>query len=123
MERPSHKELYNKLREARMAVSKGLISLLNQDIIAADAIELEYSIETELIPVIEELLDYTTPGDYAGSRPPQKSYEREIEGLDLFPFVADCSRLKCRVYYKFAIVEGRLWLVSLHQDRPIKEES
>jgi hypothetical protein len=123
MERPSHKELYNKLREARMAVSKGLISLLNQDIIAAHAIELEYSIGTELIPVIEELLDYTTPGDYAGSRPPQKSYEREIEGLDLFPFVADCSRLKCRVYYKFAFVEGTLWLVSLHQDRPVKEES
>ena len=123
MERPSHKELYNKLREARMAVSKGLISLLNQDIIAADAIELEYSIETKLIPILQELLDYTTPGHYAGSRPPQKSYEREIEGLDLFSFVADCSRLKCRVYYKFALVEGRLWLVSMHQDRPIKEES
>ena len=123
MERPSHKELYNKLREARIAVSKGLISLLNQDIIATDAIELEYTIGTELIPVLKELLDYTTPGHYAGSRPPQKSYEREIEGLDLFSFVADCSRLKCRVYYKFALVEGRLWLVSLHQDRPIKEES
>jgi len=122
MERPSHKELYNKLREARMAVSKGLISLLNQDIIAADAIELEYSIETELIPILQELLDYTTPGHYAGSRPPQKSYEREIEGLDLFAFVTDCRWLKCRVYYKFALVEGRLWLVSLHQDRPIKEE-
>jgi hypothetical protein len=123
MKRPSHKELYNKLREARMAVSKGMISLLNQDIIAADAIELEYSIETELIPVLKQLLDYTTPDDYAGSRPPQKSYEREIEGLDLFPFVAECRRFKCRVYYKFALVEGRLWLVSLHRDRPIKEES
>ncbi len=123
MERPSHKELYNKLREARMAVSKGLVILLNQDIIAADAIELEYTIGTELIPILQELLDYTTPGHYAGSRPPQKSYQREIEGLDLFPFVTDCSRLKCRVYYKFALVEGRLWLVSLHQDRPIKEES
>jgi hypothetical protein len=123
MERPSNKELYNKLREAGIAVSKGLISLLNQDIIAADAIELEYTIGTELIPILQELLDYTTPDHYAGSRPPQKSYEREIKGLDLFPFVADCRRLKCRVYYKFALVEGRLWLVSLHQDRPIKEES
>ena len=123
MKRPSHKELYGKLREARMAVAKELVTLLNQDIIAADAIELEYSIGTDLIPILQELLDYTTPGHYAGSRPPQKSYEREIEGLDLFPFVADCSRLKCRVYYKFALVEGRLWLVSLHQDRPIKEES
>ena len=123
MERPSHKEIYNKLREARMSVSKGLITLLDQYIIAADAIELEYSIETELIPILQELLDYTTPGHYAGSRPPQKSYEREIEGLELFAFVADCSRLKCRVYYKFALVERGLWLVSLHQDRPIKEES
>jgi hypothetical protein len=123
MERPSNKELHNKLREAGIAISKGLISLLNQDIIAADAIELEYTIGTELIPILQELLDYTTPDHYAGSRPPQKSYEREIKGLDLFPFVADCHRLKCRVYYKFALVEGRLWLVSLHQDRPIKEES
>jgi len=123
MKRPSHKELYSKLREARMAVSKGLIILLNQDIIAADAIELEYTIGTELIPILQELLDYTTPDHYAGSWPPQKSYQREIEGLDLFPFVADSSRLKCRAYYKFALVEGRLWLVSLHQDRLIKEES
>ena len=123
MKRPSHKELYNKRREARMAVSKGLIILLNQDIIAADAIELEYTIGTELIPILQELLDYTTPDHYAGSWSPQKSYQREIEGLDLFPFVADSSRLKCRVYYKFALVEGRLWLVSLHQDRLIKEES
>jgi len=123
MKRPSHKELYNKLREARRAVSKGLISLLHQDIIAADAIELEYSIETELIPVLKELLDDTTPVDYAGSRPPQKSYERKIEGLELFSFVADCRRFKCRIYYKFALAEGRVWLVSLHQDRPIKEES
>ncbi|MCP4668872.1 MAG: hypothetical protein GY849_21245 [Deltaproteobacteria bacterium] len=123
MERPSQKELYNKLKKARAAVSNGLISLLNQDIIAADAIELGYTIGTELIPVLEELLDYTTPGDYAGSRPPQKSYEREIKGLDLFPFVADCRRLRCRIYYKFALVEERLWLVSLHQDRPMKEES
>jgi len=97
METPSHKELYNKLCEARIAVSKGLISLLNQGIIAADAIELEYTIGTELIPILQELLDYTTPGHYAGSRPPQKSYEREIEGLDLFPFVADSRWLKCRV--------------------------
>ncbi len=123
MERPFHKELYNKLREARMAVSKGLVTLLNQDIIAADAIELEYTIGTELIPILQELLDYTTPGHYAGSRPPQKSYQREIEGLDMFPFVADSSWLKCRVYYKFALVEERLWLVSLHQDRPVKEGS
>ncbi|MEA3358854.1 MAG: hypothetical protein U9R17_05535 [Thermodesulfobacteriota bacterium] len=123
MERPFHNELYNKLREAGIAVSKGLISLLNQDIIAADAIELEYTIGTELIPVLKELLDYTTPGDYAGYMPPQKSYEREIKGLDLFPFVVDCHRLKCRIYYKFALIEGRLWLVSLHQDRRIKEES
>lgn len=121
MERPSHKELYKKLRKAGIAVSKDLVSLLNQDIIAADAIELEYTIGTELIPILQELLDYTTPGDYAGSRPPRKSYEHEIKGLDLFSFVADCRRIKCRVYYKFALVEERFWLVSLHQDRPIKE--
>ena len=123
MRRPSYKELFGKLREAKSAVAKGKIALLEQDVIAADAIDLEYVIDKELLYVLKELLNATTPKNYAGTRPPQKSYEQEIDGLELFAFIVYSRRFRCRVYYKFALVKEVLWLVSLHQDRPLKEES
>lgn len=123
MQRPSNKELFGKLREARAAVQKGNIFPLDQDVIAEDAIELGYDIGDELQQVLTELLDESTVHHYAGSRPPQKSYKQEIEGLELFAFVVESRRFAGRVYFKFAIIEGLLWLVSLHQDRPMEKPS
>ena len=122
MQRPSHKELYSKIREARKAVASGSVLLLEQEAIAQDAIDLEYDIGDELFDVLIKLLNETSTNHYAGSRPPQRSYEREIEGLELFAFAVQSSRFNCRVYYKFALAQGAFWLLSLHQDRPLKEE-
>ncbi len=52
MNRPSHKELFGKLRSARQAVSEEQVALLNQLSLAADAIELEYILELELKSVL-----------------------------------------------------------------------
>lgn len=123
MNRPSPKELYGKLRVARQAVEKGRVALLNQLSLAADAIELDYDIGLELGEVLMELLETATLADYTGSRPPQRSYEQDIKDLELFAFTVGSRRFKCRVYFKFALEEETFWLVSLHQDRPIKEES
>jgi len=120
--RPSNKELYNKLRLARQAVDAGRIALINPLALAADAIELDYSIELGLNTVLDELLRQTTPAHYAGSKPPLKSYEGDIQGLELFAFVVESSRFNGRVYLKFALAGEMFWLVSLHKDRPIKEE-
>ena len=122
MDRPSHKELFGKLRSARQAVKTGQFAMLNQLALATDAIELDYSIETETNLVLSELLEETAPTDYVGSRPPQRSYEQDIQRLELFAFSVESKRFKCRVYLKFAMVGEMLWLVSLHQDRPMKEE-
>ena len=122
MDRPSHKVLFGKLRSARQAVKTGQFAMLNQLALATDAIELDYSIETETNLVLSELLEETAPTDYVGSRPPQRSYEQDIQGLELFAFSVESKRFKCRVYLKFAMVGEMLWLVSLHQDRPMKEE-
>ena len=123
MNRPSHKELTRKLYVASQAISKGRVALLNQLSLAADAMDLDYSIEIELEAVLAELLDETNPAHYTGSRPPQKSYEQDIQDLELFAFTVESSRFKCRIYFKFALAEEIFWLVSLHPDRPIKEES
>ena len=115
MLRPSHKELYGKIHEAKKAVSEGTVLIVEQEVVAADALELEYLVETELLGVLQELLEEASPGHYAGTRPPQRSYEREIEGLELFAFVVENIRFKCRVYYKFALAQEFFWLVSLHR--------
>lgn len=123
MERPSNKELFGKLRKAKAAVQTKNVFLIDQDVIAEDAMELGYDVESELLRVLAELLEETSLKHYAGSRPPQKSYKNEIEGVDLFPFAVESARFKCRVYFKFALSGGSFWLVSLQQDRPIKESS
>lgn len=92
--------------------------VLNQEAIAADALDLEYDIGSELIEVLNEILDQTSPSHYAGARPPQKSYEAKIEGLELFAFVPESRRFNRRIYYKFVLAEGVFWLVSLHRARP-----
>jgi len=121
MDRPSHKEIQGKLREARAAVRNENVFLIDQDIIAEDAIEFGYDIQAELLDILSEPFEEISVDDYAGSRPPQKSYKDDIHGLDLFPFVLASRRLECRVYVKFALTGAGLWLVSLHKDRPLKE--
>lgn len=111
------------MQAARQAVEIGQVALLNQMALAADAIELDYSIKNELNAVLVKLLEETTPADYSGSRPPQRSYEQDIQGLELFAFKVDSKRFKCRVYLKFAMAGEVFWLVSLHPDRPTKEET
>lgn len=123
MQRPSNKELYGKLRDAKAEVRNGNVLLIDPDVIAEDAIELGYDIGSELLEVLGELLEETSVTHYAGLRPPQRSYKREIECLELFPFMVKSSRFTCMLYVKFALSGGSLWLVSLHQDRRKKESS
>ncbi|MFO7800943.1 MAG: hypothetical protein R6V55_01460 [Desulfovermiculus sp.] len=104
-----------------MAVQNHSVFLIDQDVIAEDAIELGYDIAAELLEILEELLEEVSYDDYTGAHPPRKSYKDVIHGLELFPFVIDSQRLQCRIYFKFVLDQGALWLVSLHKDRPLKE--
>ncbi|MEA2058994.1 MAG: hypothetical protein U9P10_00345 [Thermodesulfobacteriota bacterium] len=121
MKRPTYREITKKLKQACTFVKKGQVPLINQTPLAVDALELEYSITLDLLEVLTELLDKTDPSHYTGSRPPQRSYEDEISGLDLFAFVVEIERFSHPVYYKFSVSEDGLWLVSLHKDRKNKE--
>lgn len=122
MDRPTPKELFDKLRKAREAVQNQRLFLIDQDTIAEHAIELEYDIDFDLQNVLEELLKLASMEEYAGSRPPQKSYKDDIKNLEIFPFVVHSRRFGCRVYFKFAINLDGLWLISLHKDRPSNKD-
>ena len=121
IKRPSKKELFNKIREARKAVLGGRIEIVDAISLAADAIELGYDITTELQVILEKLLNDISSDHYTGSRPPQKSYEAAIQNIELFAFVVDFAMLENKVYLKFALSGGALWLVSLHKDRLFKK--
>lgn len=117
MKRPSDREIFKRIKEAREAVADERIGILNKEAVASDALELGYLVKQELESVLSELLDLISPGHYVGTRPPQRSYERTIKDLELFAFEVISLRFKGPIYFKFAISSGVLWLVSLHKSR------
>ena len=116
MNRPSHKEINRKIKQAKEAVSENQFSILNPVIIAADALELGLDLQN-ISYILIDLLEEITPNHYAGQYPPQRSYEHNIEGCELLAFRWVSKTLGCRVYLKFTIKGNRMWLVSLHEDR------
>ena len=116
--RPSHKELSNKIRAAKELLETDSINILEPHVILADSLSLGYSFKLEFQAIIEQLLDAVSPADYAGSRPSQRSYETEIKGAELFAFVVQCALLDNQnVYFKFALYQDVLVVVSLHEDQ------
>jgi hypothetical protein len=116
MERPSHKEINRKIKQAKEAVSKDRISILNPVSVATDTLELGLNLRN-ISNILSDVLEEIEPDDYAGQYPPQRSYEDEIKDCELLAFRWLSRRLGCRVYLKFTLKETRLWLVSFHEDR------
>ena len=116
MDRPSHKEINRKIKQAKEAVLENRISVLNPVSVAADTLELGIHLQ-DISYILIELLEEITPNEYAGQYPPQRSYEYEIEGYELLVFRWLSKKLGCKIYLKFTIQGNRMWLVSLHEDR------
>lgn len=116
MERPSYKEIDRKLRKARELVSQKKILIINLSAIMEDATELGYLMK-DLSSILCEVLDEIGPQNYVGRRPPEKSYEQEIQDLELFAFRWDSVLFGCKAYLKFVLNNDFLYVVSLHQHR------
>jgi hypothetical protein len=114
MVRPSYHELNGKLREAGKAALSGKVRIVEPDSILADLLDLGIPV-ANLQRVLSELISEINPRKYQGTRPPKKSYENPILGCELFAFAWESASIGCRVYFKFALKEGVLWIVSLHQ--------
>ena len=120
MTRPTYKELDKKLTEARNAAGMGYVNLINPPAIAADAVELGYRIEDQIFESLLAVLESTVPGNYAGQRPPARSYENIIMANELYSFRVQSENFNCQVYLKFTLFENVLWVVSFHKNRSLK---
>ncbi len=114
-DRPSYRELDRKLIEGREAAARQ-IRLLEPDSILANLLELDYLVG-DLAKDLPAIFREIKPTHYQGGRPPQRSYEQGILGSELFAFRWASRVFGCEMYFKFAVREGVLWIVSLHRDR------
>lgn len=117
-QRPTHRELTKKIAEAKAALSnqEGLFADPSKTVPELTALNIGDT--EEVWPLIQELLEEIDPSHYTGGRPPLKSYEKAIEGKELFAFSWDSQKLSRRMYLKFALKDKRFYYVSLHKDHP-----
>ena len=116
--RPSAREIDKRLAEAQAVLQK-------QDLIFAHPVkavgeinDLGLGDSSELRPLILNLLEEIFLVDYAGSHPPQRSYEPSIADCELWAFSWNSASLGKKMYLKFALKNSRFYLVSIHRDRP-----
>lgn len=116
-DRPSDGELDRKIKAAKAALmaQPGLFANLNKAVGELNALDLE--LPNQIWELIIELLEEILPKDYAGTRPPQKSYEKTILGKELFAFYWDSKKLGHKMYIKFALKDNRYYYLSLHDSK------
>lgn len=119
--RPSDRELNKRLSEAKefLKTRSGLFA--NPSKTMGELNELGIGDADEVWPLIRELLEEVTPEDYKGTRPPQKAYEKAVEGFELFAFCWWSDKCDKKMYVKFVLKNERYYYVSLHESRSTEQ--
>jgi len=121
-QRPSAKELSQKVNSALAAVRARHIQFPLTKHLVADVDSLGVADEEALIALVirllEEILSSGPQECYAGGRPPQRSYEPEIREKELWAFVWPSRLLNKRMYLKFVLKKDVYLYVDCHEDRP-----
>lgn len=117
MKRPTSRELCKKIAEAKTCLSErpGLFAHPAKAVGELEALNI---LDTKDIwELIQTFLAEIGPDDYAGTYPPMRSYEKTIEGNELFAFSWLSRKCEKRMYIKFALKNNRYYYVSLHEDK------
>ncbi len=115
--RPSDRELIKRIKEAKESLNNRPGVFANPSKAVGELTYLEIGDADDVWQLIRELLEEIAPKDYIGSRPPQKSYEKSIAGLELLAFSWWSSKLSKWMYIKFVLKNERYYYVSLHQSK------
>jgi hypothetical protein len=123
--RPSQRECYLKAQAALDAVKAGKRAIaLSKHL--PEAMELFDACDPggfweKIECLLEELCELDVAKCYAGSQPPQRSYEEKMKGLELWPFKWRSRMLLGReVYLKFCIKGNSFLFVDCHENRKEK---
>jgi hypothetical protein len=120
--RPSIRELTKRLEEAKKYLKSQHGVFANPSKVVGELNALDIGDTNEVWQLIRELLEEISPKDYRGSRPPQKSYEKAIAGLELLAFSWWSPKCAKQMYIKFVLKNERYHYVSLHQSRSTEQQ-
>lgn len=120
--RPSDRELTKRLNEAKDFLKNrhGVFAEISKAY--GELNDLDIGNSDDIWDLIKELLEEISPNDYAGTRPPQKSYEKTIVDRELLAFSWWSPKFSKYMYIKFALKNERYYYVSLHVSRSEKQE-
>jgi hypothetical protein len=105
--RPSIRELTKRLDEAKEYLKNRAGLFANPSKAVGELNDLDIGDTDDIWGLIRELLEEITPKDYRGSRPPQKSYEKVIVGLELLAFSWWSPKYARQMYIKFVLKNER----------------
>ena len=120
--RPSDHELTKRLNEAKRFLKNRCGVFATPSKVVGELNELDIGDSNDVWQLIRELLEEISPKDYKGSRPPQKSYEKAIAGLELLAFSWWSPRYAKQMYIKFVLKNERYYYVSLHESRSTEQK-
>lgn len=124
--RPSSKELWKKLTEAKHLVQNGqwlpaMPAKLQADFEELNSLGIETALQEDQTSLFMQALDEIQAADYAGTRPPMRSYEGATTNLEMFAFRWKSTHFNCEMYLKFSlggVDKGRrAWMYSIHPHR------
>lgn len=119
--RPSDRELVKRLNEAKEFLKSRHGVFANPSKAVGELNDLEIGDTNDVWQLIRELLEEISPKDYRGTRPPQRSYEKAIAGLELLAFSWWSSKCAKQMYIKFVLKNERYYYVSLHESRSTEQ--
>jgi hypothetical protein len=120
--RPSDRELNKRLNEAKEFLTNRHGVFANPSKAVGELNNLDIGDTNDVWELIRELLWEITSKDYRGSRPPQKSYEKAIVGLELLAFSWWSPKCAKQMYIKFVLKDERYYYVSLHPSRSTEQK-
>lgn len=120
-DRPSSHEICLKVKKAIKGVQDNRYDIVNPVINGQEATELgiDLSNAQEVEKILTEVLK-CGPKIYVGKFPPEKAYEKEIEGKELYAFRWESQLSGTETYLKIAFINDDLRIVSLHPHRERK---
>ena len=124
--RPSHKELTSKLRQAREFLASPSDGYIAADLakLASNFYDLELFSKEAQDEGLRAAFSEVTARQYSGKRPPERAFVCAVKDEEIFTFVWQSSFFKKKMYLKFCLhdsseFEGeQLCIFSLHEDQP-----